>query len=253
MHKLAMAIILGLGLAVVPITHETRPASSQGQGWSLSPADEAAFVGSLNAVRAANGLPPLQVSDSMTAAARNWSGWMASNGVLQHAGDIVSGAPANWSKVGENVGRGGGVESVFGAFMNSPSHAANVLDPAYTLVGVGVVWTTDGLMYTTHRFAAVAAPAPPPPPPPPPPPAAPEPAAPPAPPAPAPSDLAFLPADLAAPEPDPGSSPAGGPQGTEPVPQEEAGPEPSGPRRIPSAEPARVESVLRLLLASGNL
>lgn len=194
MRKLAMAIILGLGLTLVPLQTTTEPAGSQTQGWSLSPADEAAFVASLNAVRAANGLQPLQVNGNMTAAARNWAGWMASNGVLQHAGDIVTGAPGNWTKVGENVGRGGGVQSVFDAFMASPSHRANVLDPSYTQVGVGVVWTTDGLMYTTHRFAAAGA-APPPPPP--------APTATPVPPSPTP--VPPTPTPVATPQPAPGS------------------------------------------------
>ncbi len=65
----------------------------------------------------------------------------------------MTGAPADWTKAGENVGRGGTVDAVWDAFMASPSHAANVLDPAFTRIGVGVVRTPDGVLYTAHRFA----------------------------------------------------------------------------------------------------
>ena len=59
----------------------------------------------------------------------DWAIWMVEHSSLRHAEEIATGAPTNWMKVGENVGRGGAVASVWGAFMASPGHAANVLDP----------------------------------------------------------------------------------------------------------------------------
>jgi hypothetical protein len=90
----------------------------------------------------------------MTAAAREWTTWMVNNSTLQHADDIVTGAPPNWLRAGENVGRGPTVPRVWQAFLDSPGHRANVLDPSYTVVGVGVMWHEDGRHYTTHRFAS---------------------------------------------------------------------------------------------------
>jgi hypothetical protein len=151
--RLALASLLAFA-AFVP-SHET-VAEGMVATWTLAPEGEAEFVADLNAARAAQGLAPLTVDSSMRAAARDWAVWMAENDTLQHAADIVTGAPADWVKVGENVGRGGSVVSVFNAFMASPGHAANVLDPKYTRVGVGMVWNPDGVLYTTHRFAATA-------------------------------------------------------------------------------------------------
>lgn len=124
-------------------------------GWTISADDEAAYVASINAARADEGLSPLVVDPNMTAAARDWSIWMVEHNSLQHAEEIATGAPTDWMKVGENVGRGPAVPVVWDAFLASPAHKANVLDPVYSLVGVGVVRTADGRHYTTHRFASV--------------------------------------------------------------------------------------------------
>ena len=214
---------------------------AQEANWTLAPDDEARFIEHINAVRAAEGLGPLTLDTSMRDAARGWTYWMAENLTLAHADDIVTGTPANWSKAGENVGRGGSLDAVWEAFMASQSHAANVLDPSYTLVGIGVVWTDDGRLYTTHRFAAVSGGQPPAPAPEPEPTAEPEPDP--------------------QPEPAPEQPPADAPPATLPfedvddgadedasVPEDEAE-EPSLPR--PVAEPERLAATMTLLLSAG--
>lgn len=120
---------------------------------STSPPAEDAFIEHLNATRTAAGLEPLRRDPGLGEAARHWARWMGERHDLRHADDIVTGAPADWTKAGENVGRGGTVRAVWDAFMDSPSHAANVLDPAFTRIGVGVVRTPNGMLYTAHRFA----------------------------------------------------------------------------------------------------
>lgn len=156
-----MTVLLRRAFCIIVVTLVAAVAAvatvgAQEENWTLSPDDEARFVDHINAERAAVGLGPLTLDTSMRDAARGWTYWMAENLTLAHADDIVTGAPADWAKVGENVGRGGSLEAVMEAFMASPSHAANVLDPSYTLVGIGVVWTDEGRIYTTHRFAAVS-------------------------------------------------------------------------------------------------
>ncbi len=117
---------------------------------------DSAFIDGLNKERAKAGLDPLYVDASMSAAARSWSQVMAGSQNLQHASDITVGAPSDWRKVGENVGRGYSVDSLVDAFMASAPHAANVLDPKFTYVGVGTVVDGNGQLWTTHRFAATA-------------------------------------------------------------------------------------------------
>lgn len=152
---------------------------------------EAEFVARINSLRAARGLGSLTVDGELTAASRSWASVMAGEGRIFHSSNLAQGLSTRWAKLGENVGVGGELASLFDAFVASPSHLENLVDPAYTHVGVGVV-VSGNRMFTTHRFMAVQ----PTPPPPPPAPAAPptsEPAAAPAPPPPAPSTTALPP------------------------------------------------------------
>lgn len=121
------------------------------------------FVARINQLRASKGLGALSVDAELTAQANQWAATMANAGRIFHASDLSVGIGANWSKLGENVGVGGDTASLFQAFVNSPTHYANLVDPVYSRVGVGVV-ISGGRMFTAHRFMAVApsAPAPPP-------------------------------------------------------------------------------------------
>jgi hypothetical protein len=130
-------------------------------------AAEAEFVARINQLRASKGLGALSVDGELTTLSRQWASTMAGHGRIFHASQLSAGVTSNWQKLGENVGVGGDVATLFQAFVDSPSHYDNLIDPAYTRVGVGVVVSGDRI-FTTHRFMGLA-PAPPPPPPPPPP------------------------------------------------------------------------------------
>lgn len=120
------------------------------------------FISLTNSLRAGRGLPALQVDGTLTAKAQGWAQYMADNNVLTHS-SITSGLPSGWRRVGENVGRGGDVNSVHNAFVASASHMANLVDPGFTHVGIGVVDTPGGL-YVAEVFmqtnAQPSAPAP---------------------------------------------------------------------------------------------
>lgn len=116
--------------------------------------DEAAFVVALNRVRADNGLPPFTVDTELSDLARVHAQVMADAGEIFHADPISAGFTGAWSKLGENVGVGGNVEVLVEAFVESSGHFANIVDPSFTTIGVGVVWR-DSALYTTHRFLQV--------------------------------------------------------------------------------------------------
>jgi hypothetical protein len=175
---------------------------------AAEPGLESQFVAEVNAVRAGAGLPALAVDGELTAVARQWADHMAAAGAISHNPNVGGQVSAPWTTIGENVGAGPEVGGIMSAFVNSPSHHANIVEAVYDYVGVGVTWGSDGRMYTVHVFmdldggsGAPAAPAPPPaaiarPA------AAPEPApepvpAPAAPPAPAPPPAAIAPARVA--------------------------------------------------------
>ena len=113
--------------------------------------DEAAFIDAINQIRVDLGLPALEPLAELTTSARQHAAEMAAAGEIFHADPISAGLTVEWVKLGENVGVGAGVDVLIDAFLASPGHYANIVDPSFTRIGVGVVWSGESL-YTTHRF-----------------------------------------------------------------------------------------------------
>jgi len=126
------------------------------------PSESAAFVAKINELRASQGLNPLSVDGNLTSVAQDWAVNMASQDSIFHRDDLRSGITSSWRRLGENVGMGPNVNDLMQAFIASPGHYKNLVDPIFTHIGVGSVRTPDGLMYTAHEFAAIegSAPAP---------------------------------------------------------------------------------------------
>lgn len=126
---------------------------------------EAAFVAAANRERAEVGLPSLAVADDLVAVARAHGATMADGEDLHHNPALTSDV-ADWQRVGENVGRGPDVDVIHTAFMASPAHRANILEPGWTEIGVGVevrdgrIWVTQVFRLPAAEPAAEAAPAP---------------------------------------------------------------------------------------------
>jgi hypothetical protein len=114
--------------------------------------EEADFVSRINAERTSRGLGALATDSELTTIARRWSGKMAAANQLSHNPNLSKEVTQDWEKLGENVGVGGSVADIHVAFMNSPAHRANILDPAFTHVGVGVVDGADGRIWVTEVF-----------------------------------------------------------------------------------------------------
>lgn len=68
-----------------------------------------------------------------------------------HQHVLSDGNSANWAKLGEDVGRGTTLEAIHDALMASPSQRANILDPSFDALGVGVVWTGQ-TFYIAQEF-----------------------------------------------------------------------------------------------------
>ncbi|MGH9269087.1 MAG: CAP domain-containing protein, partial [Acidimicrobiales bacterium] len=115
---------------------------------AAAPADEAAFIAAIQAVRAENGLEALTVSTEITDSARAWSARMASDDRLYHNPNLATDVTLDWARLTENVGIGPGVDPIHEAFLASPKHFANIVDPKVTHVGVGVVWNGPKLWVT---------------------------------------------------------------------------------------------------------
>jgi hypothetical protein len=115
-------------------------------------ASEAGFLAEINATRSANGLGSLTVDGGLRSHARNHTQDMIDAGNIYHSysGELQAAAGSGWSKLGENVGRGGSVGSLHNAFMNSTGHRANILGD-YNYVGIGT-GTSNGVLYVTVVF-----------------------------------------------------------------------------------------------------
>lgn len=121
----------------------------------------------VNELRVARGLNVLQVDASLQEGAERWSINMALRGAIFHNENLGDEIQGNWARVGENVGRGPSIDDIQVAFSTSPGHLDNLLDPRWDAMAVGVVKSSDGLLYITQRFedvrveaAATATPAP---------------------------------------------------------------------------------------------
>jgi uncharacterized YkwD family protein/spore coat assembly protein SafA len=111
----------------------------------------------VNDVRKANGLKPLLQDWQLSRVARYKSQDMRDLGYFSHTSPTY-GSPFNMMKsfgisyktAGENIAKGYATpKAVVDAWMNSPGHRANILNPSYTHIGVGFVASGN---YWTQMF-----------------------------------------------------------------------------------------------------
>src|SRR2546429_7762148 len=137
----ALKLLVAVLVTVIPVAASAVPAHAD------SVADQ--FLAKINDLRASKGLGTLRMDGALTGFAQDWSDHMASVNALSHNPALAS-SPGSWTKAGENVGVGPEVDALFDAFVASPHHYENLVDPAFTIVGIGVTVRPDGVMYTTH-------------------------------------------------------------------------------------------------------
>lgn len=124
----------------------------------FQPDAEAQFVGLINNLRANQGLPSLAIDGELVDNARSWSVTMSDAGDIFHTSDQSVGLTSRWQLLGENVGVGPDVNDLFNAFVASPTHYANIVNPDFDFIGVGVYWSGDR-MWTAQRYRDEGAPA----------------------------------------------------------------------------------------------
>lgn len=90
----------------------------------------------VNQARVANGLGELTANGTLDAAAQACADRMAAAGQMTHSTDH----PGGFSAWGENIAYGYPTAAdVFNGWMGSDGHRANILNPAYTQMGIGYV------------------------------------------------------------------------------------------------------------------
>ena len=140
-------IVVGLVLALSVIALPGRAVAATGDGAGVA-------VALVNDSRAAYGLAGLETDAELQAVARRHADRMAERGAIYHSGDLGGRLSWGWWAWGENVGHGSSVGRLHSAFISSGSHRANILDPSFNYVGVGVAFGADGTVYTAQVFGA---------------------------------------------------------------------------------------------------
>ncbi|HET9125797.1 MAG TPA: CAP domain-containing protein [Solirubrobacteraceae bacterium] len=96
----------------------------------------------VNRERRRHGLPRLVASARLDRSAQRWTNAMVHSDQFTHGSAFmnrISATGFDWSTVGENIATGFRTPAaVVRAWMRSPGHCANILDPAYREVGTGL-------------------------------------------------------------------------------------------------------------------
>ena len=113
----------------------------------------------LNSDRARYGLAPLVIDPELCRIARIKSQDMRDNQYFAHTsptyGDVRSMLRRfgyAYTAAGENIAHHATVEKAQAAFLSSPGHRRNIMNSAYTRVGLGVAVDAKGYVYLTQIF-----------------------------------------------------------------------------------------------------
>jgi uncharacterized protein YkwD len=140
-HGLVAVLVLGCVTAMVASAPRATAASVTATGYANR------LLTLVNEVRAWYGLPLLIETDGTNTVASDWTQQLAAAHRLSHnpdlTHDLATHGSGTWRSCGENVGDGvvGDPDGLFAAYIHSPEHRANILDPSYQYVGVAVVFT----------------------------------------------------------------------------------------------------------------
>jgi uncharacterized protein YkwD len=153
MFKFASLFVAPLlaALAVVPVAVPAGPTGAT--------AIEAEIIRLTNVERQKAGVPPLRQNATIAAIAANYAAMMARLQKMDHhldggdAGGRLTHAGYRWSWWGENIAwNQADANAVVQAWMNSPPHRQNLLNPNFTEIGVGVAFSIRGEPYYSQVF-----------------------------------------------------------------------------------------------------
>ncbi|HUN84292.1 MAG TPA: CAP domain-containing protein [Terracidiphilus sp.] len=128
-------------------------------GARVIPAAAEQLLALANQSRAQHGAPPLKWDDALAEAARQHCLRMAAEGPISHRyggepdlSDRAGQAGAHFSLIEENVALAPTAAEIHEAWMQSPGHRANLLNPAVDHVGIAVV-AARGVLYAVADYS----------------------------------------------------------------------------------------------------
>lgn len=136
------------------------PKAPADQNLSGLNAQEREMVEYVNQERAKAGLAPLQVDLDLARVARIKSQDMVDNGYFDHNSptygspfEMMRNFGISYRAAGENIAKNRSVIGAHTALMNSEGHRANILNPNFTHIGIGIV-ESGGMVTVTQMFIA---------------------------------------------------------------------------------------------------
>jgi uncharacterized protein YkwD len=136
-----------------------RPQSRPARATTCANATSTAAPGNLGAMRAAvlclvnqqrtaRGLPALSEDRRLDRSAQGWTATMVATSRFTHGSDFAARISATgfvWSSAGENIATGFSTPArVVAGWMASEGHCRNILDPAFSAIGIGMVARPTG-------------------------------------------------------------------------------------------------------------
>jgi uncharacterized protein YkwD len=165
MLKLLVTVLIvggGISRAIAVDAHPSTSIASESSGTvERSPLDMAqtneatAMLRLINQARQQQGLSPLELSSSLSTAAQGHAEDMSAYNYFSHSGrdgssigDRAQDAGYAFRTVGENIAAGNTTpNAVFDQWMNSEGHRRNMMNPAFTEMGLGYVLNAPNTAY----------------------------------------------------------------------------------------------------------
>jgi uncharacterized protein YkwD len=105
----------------------------------------------INQIRSQNGLPALVYHPQLEADAQAYADFLAAHNAMSHTADgrtldarAEAAGYTTWTALGENLAAGYATfTDAVNAWMASPGHRANILNPVFTETGVGCAWNAN--------------------------------------------------------------------------------------------------------------
>ncbi len=145
----AAAVALGALSACNPL-NPTAPSSPT---VSAQAAYEGRVLVLVNVERTKRGLRPLAMNTCADGYANRWASTMASTQNFAHQSITPMLSACGARGVGENIAYGNvSADQMMVMWMNSPGHRANILNPAFTHIGIGAAKTASGRWYGVQDF-----------------------------------------------------------------------------------------------------
>ena len=151
---LAASLLFGL-LVPFSVAASSDRASAATTSVVPEPGVAAALLALTNQARTSAGLRPLGSSSALSSVAASWSAHMASSHQLGHNPNLAS-EVSGWAMIGENAAMAWSAAQAQSVLMGDAAHRANILQPRYNRVGVGVARASDGSMWFTVDFMQTA-------------------------------------------------------------------------------------------------